>query len=46
MIVAVRAVRMVQMSLDEVVDMIAVGYRFVTTAGRVDVALLVSGTRV
>ena len=42
MIVAVAAVRVVQVPRHEVVDVVAVGHGFVAAAGRVGVALLVA----
>jgi hypothetical protein len=42
MIVAMTAMRMVQMAVDEIVDMIGVRYGLVPAAGTVHVAALVS----
>src|SRR5689334_23274742 len=46
MVVAVVAVRMVQVALDEVIHMIAMRNRFVAAAGAVDVALGVAAAGV
>ena len=43
MIIAVIAVWMMEVSIDEIVDVIAVGNRFVTTAGSMDVSIFVAG---
>jgi len=42
-VIAMVSVRMVEMTIDEVVDVVAVDYRWVTATGSVDVALVVAG---
>jgi hypothetical protein len=42
MIVAMTAMRMVQMAVDEIVNVVTVRHAFVPAAGTVDVAALVS----
>lgn len=43
-VVAVIAVRMVQMTVDQVIDMVAVRHRFVAAAGSVRMSCAVAGT--
>ena len=45
-VVAVVPVRVMEMTVDEIVDVVAVGHRLVSAAGAVDMALLVTGASV